>query len=208
MASAGLYRWAGYAGIVGAVLLVLGDWIHPASLAVANSGTWQLAHALIFISIILAIPALFGVYTRQGRETGSLGFIGFALVFIGLMGFSGIVWLEAFVTPALASDAAVSAAFEKLESGEIPSLVLSVLMVSSIAFSLGWLLLGWATARAAIHSRTAAYVTLVGGVFFGLGPLLFAATPMLDKVAATVFGVGFLWLAWGLTTERKMMMAG
>ncbi len=203
MASSGLYRWAGYAGIVGAILLVIGDWLHPQTIA-SNPSGWQLAHELLFISIVLAIPGLFGVYARQSRETGSLGFIGFVLVFIGLMGFSGIVWLEAFVVPALTGDAAVAAAFEKLESGQIPSLVLPVLMTSSIAFALGWLLLGWATARAAVLSRTAAYVTLVGGVFFGLSPLIFASSPLLEKLSATVFGIGFVWLAWGLTTERMM----
>jgi len=206
MASAGLYRWAGYAGIAGAILLVVGEWLHPRMLA-SNPAGWELAHEILFISIILAIPGLFGVYTRQTRETGSLGFMGFVLVFIALMGFSGIVWLEAFVTPALAGDAAVTTAFEKLESGEIPSLIGPLLMVSGIAFSLGSLLLGWATARAGVLSRTAAYVTLVGGFFFGLGPLLFASAPALDKLAATVFGVGFAWLAYGLTTERRMMMA-
>src|SRR3990170_2464025 len=199
MAPSGLYRWAGYAGIVGAILLV--------RLAAANRGIWELSHELIFCSIILAIPTVFALYTRQARETGTLGFLGFVLIFIGLMGFSGIVWFEAFVTPALTGDAAAFAAIEKLESGEMASSVLPVLMVSSITFSLGWLLFGWATARAGVLPRTAAYVALVGGVFFGLGPLLFAGVPVLDKVAVTIFGIGFIWLAWALTTERKMMMA-
>lgn len=207
MASSGLYRWAGYAGIVGAILLVLGEWMHPQSLAAANRGTWELAHELIFCSIILAITAIFALYARQARETGTLGLLGFVLIFIGLMGFSGIVWFEAFVTPALVGDAAAFAAVEKLYSGEMASSVLPVLMASSVAFSLGWLLFGWATARTGVLPRTGAYVALVGGVFFGLGPLLFAGVPILDKVAATLFGVGFAWLAWALTTERRMMIA-
>jgi hypothetical protein len=207
VATSGLYRWAGYAGVVGAILLVLGDWIHPQSLVAANRTTWELAHELIFCSIVLAIPTIFALYTRQAGETGGLGFLGFSLVFIGLMGFSGIVWFEAFVSPALVGDSAVAAALEKLETGETAGLLLPVLMLSSVLFSLGWLLFGWATARAGVLPRPAAYVALVGGVFFGLGPLLFSGVPILDKMAATIFGVGFAWLAFGLTIERRMLMA-
>lgn len=207
MRAADLYRWAGYAGAAAAVLLVLGDWIHPQALAAANRGTWELAHELLFGSIILAVPAIFGLYTRQARETGGLGFLGFILIFVGLMGFSGINWFEAFITPALAGDPAAAAAVAKIESGELTSLALPVLATSSVAFGLGWLLFGWATARAGVLSRAGAYVALIGGIFFGLGPLLFAGRPMLDKLAATVFGIGFLWLAWGLTVERRMLIA-
>jgi hypothetical protein len=206
MGASGLYRWAGYAGVVGAILLVLGQWLHPQVLA-SNPGRWELAHEILFVSIILAIPGLFGIYTRQTRETGALGFVGFVLIFIALMGFSGIVWLEAFVSPALAGDAAARAALEKLESGQTPSLIGPVLIASGAAFSIGSLLFGWATARAGVFSRTAASVTLVGGFVFGLSPLLFASAPALDKLAATVFGVGFAWLAYGLTAERRMMIA-
>ncbi len=102
MASSGLYRWAGYAGIVGAILLVIGDWLHPQTIA-SNPSGWQLAHELLFISIVLAIPGLFGVYARQSRETGSLGFIGFVLVFIGLMGFSASIAISPLADPSTTS---------------------------------------------------------------------------------------------------------
>jgi hypothetical protein len=41
MTPAGLYRWAGYAGVASAILLVVGNSLHPASLTVGNRGIWE-----------------------------------------------------------------------------------------------------------------------------------------------------------------------
>lgn len=207
MGTSGVFRWAGYAGVVGAILLILGDWVHPASLTGANRGTWELAHEAIFCAIVLAIPALFALYARQVHEAGALGLAGVILIFIGLMGVSGIVWHEAFVAPALTADAAAFAAIRSLETGEMAGAVVPVLMGSTVAFSLGWLLFGWATVRGGVLPRAGASVALVGGVVFGLAPLLFPGNQAVDRIAVTIFGAGFAWLAWSLTTARRMLMA-
>lgn len=185
----------------------MGNSLHPARLAVGNRGVWELVHELLFCSIVPAIPVLFAIYTRQARETGALGFWGFVLAFIGTMGFTGIVWYEGFVSPALVNDAAVFAAMQRMETGQTPSMIMPFLLVTVIAFALGWLLLGWATARAGVFPRLAAYLALVGGLFFGLGPVVFASAQILDKLAGAIFGIGLLWLSWSLTMERRMMVA-
>jgi hypothetical protein len=207
MSASGLYRWAGYSGVVSAILLIVGNSLHPAALTAGSRAVWEMAHELIFCSIVLAIPAFFAIYARQAQEIGRSGLLGFVLAFIGTMGFGGVVWFEAFVSPALVGDPTVYAAIEGLQTGSTPSMIIPFFLVTVVAFSPGWLLLGWATARAGIFPRAAGYLVLLGGVFFGLGPLLFASMQILDKLAGAIFGIGLLWLSWNLTMERRMVIA-
>lgn len=206
MTTSSLYRWTGYANIVAAILLVIGEWMHPAQEAAnVSTGAWATSHYLLFLSLLIGIPGLFGLYTRQARETKTLGFLGFVLAFIAMMGFTGIVYFEAFINPILATEA--PAFVEKAVAGDVSGPVLTVLLFTGLAFSVGWLLFGWATARGGVFPRTAAYLGLVGGVLLGLEPLLLEAVPYGGRVVALIFGIGIVWLGYALTVEKRMMAA-
>lgn len=202
MASSMLYRWAGAALIAGAILLAIGELTHPAN-AVGNVTTsaWATTHNILLLSLLVGIPGLFGLYTRQAKETKGLGFLGFILIFIAMTLLVGIVYFEAFIGPALAQDA--PAFVERVFSGEVGGPLVTVLRLTGFAFSLGWLLFGWATARAGVLPPTAAWLALVGGVVLGLGPLR-EALPFVEKLAALVFGIGVAWLGNALRTEKRM----
>lgn len=191
MSSSGLFRWAGLAGIAGAVLLVIGFLIHPAETAEGvKSAVWGPAHVLQFVSLLLSVPAVFGLYLRQATQIGTMGFLGFILGFAGMMGFTGITYFEAFVTPTLVATA--PAVIEGMLSGQMSSPLNTILPLTGLLFALGWLLLGIATARAGVFPRTAAILALVGGIPVGLGPL---APQAIGKIAAVVFGIGIAWLS-------------
>lgn len=206
MTSSTLYRWAGYTLIIGAILLVIGEWTHPAN-AVANvtTGAWATSHDVLLLALLFGIPGFFGLYARQAKETKGLGFVGFVLIFIAMVLLVGIVYFEAFINPVVVKEA--PAFVEKMLAGQLSGPLMTVLPLTGIAFSLGWLLFGWATARAGVLPRTAAYLALVGGVLLGLEPL-FQSVPYLGKLAALIFGLGTLWLGYALTAEKRMMMAG
>lgn len=205
MSSSVLYRWAGYALIIGAILLVVGEWMHPANAAAnVTTGAWATSHDLLLLALLFGIAGLFGLYARQAKETKGLGFIGFLLIFIAMTLLVGIVYFEAFINPVLAKEA--PAFVEKVFAGQVGGPVMTVLPLTGFAFSLGWLLFGWATARAGVLPRTAAWLAVVGGFVFGLEPL-FESVPYVAKLAALVFGVGTLWLGYALTAEKRMMMA-
>lgn len=190
MSSSGLFRWAGLANVAAAVLLVVGFLVHPPETAEGiKSAMWGPAHALLFVSLLLALPGVFGVYLRQATQVGAMGFLGFILGFVGIMGFTGITYVEAFVTPALVT--AAPAVIDAMVSGQLSGPLNTILPLTGLLFALGWLLLGIATARAGVFPRTAAILTLIGAIPFGLGPVVPQA---IAKVAAIVLGIGIAWL--------------
>lgn len=202
MVSSMLYRWAGSALIVGTILLVIGEWINPAN-AVGNvtMSRWATAHYILLLSLLFSIPGVFGLYTKQATETKGLGFLGFILIFLAMTLIVGNVYFEAFISPALANDA--PAFVEKVFSGQVGGPLDAVLRVTGFAFSLGWLLFGWATAKAGVLPPTAAWLGLAGGVVLGIGPLR-GSLPFVEKLAVLVFGVGVAWLGNALRTEKRM----
>jgi hypothetical protein len=179
------------AGIAGAVLLMIGFLVHPPeTVEGVKSAVWGPAHVLLFVSLLLSVPAVFGVYLRQARQVGSLGFVGFVLGFLGLMGFAGISYVEAFITPTLAT--AAPAVIEGMLSGQMSGPLNTVLPLTGLTFALGWVMFATATIRAGVLPRTPAILSLVGAVFFGLGPLV---PQTIAKIAAVVFGIGIAWLS-------------
>lgn len=200
MSSTALFRWAGLANVVAAVLLIGGELLHPANQP-ANVATsaWTTAHVVLLGSLVLGTAGLFGLYLRQFRDVGTIGFVGFLLIFLAMALFLGIVYFEAFFNPILISDA--PAFVEKLFSPQPPGSLALLLPLNGLAFSLGWLLFGIATARANVLPRLAAIVATVGAIPFGVEPLLPGAV---GKVVAVVFGVGVLWLGYALWSEKTL----
>ena len=197
MSSSGLFRWAGLAGIAGAVLLVIGFLVHPPETAEGvKSAMWGPAHTLLFVSLLLSVPAVFGLYLRQATQTSTMGFLGFILGFVGMMGFTGITYVEAFVTPTLVATA--PAVVEGMFSGQMSGPLNTILPLTGLLFALGWVLFGIATARAGVFPRTAAILSLVGAIPFGLGPLVPQA---IAKIATIVFGIGIAWLGNALRSN-------
>jgi hypothetical protein len=78
-----LIRWAGLTGIGSGLLVGLGFILHPPNEAAAvSTSLWSIAQALLVLSLLCGIPALFGLYARQSEATKLLGLIGFVLIFL------------------------------------------------------------------------------------------------------------------------------
>lgn len=206
MSSSVVYRWAGLAAIAGALFLIVGELMHPtATVANVSTSAWATSHLLLLLSLILGIGGVFGIYARQFRQIGVMGFMGFLIAFVAMASFVGLVYFEAFFNPFLVAEA--PAVIEKLYSGAEPPGVLGIVLpLTGILFSLGSLLLGVATARGGVFPGTAGWLVAVGGVALGLEILLPPSiAPTVGKIAAVVFGAGFLWLGsalWSEKTER------
>lgn len=200
MSSSALYRWAGLANIAAAILVVAGRILHPADQA-ANvvTSAWVTAHILTLVAILVGIPGVFGVYIRQARSTGGLGFLGFLLIFLGLGGFLGIVYFEAFINPVLATEA--PSFLEKQFSGQLPGALNTILPVTGIAFALGWLLFGIGTYRASILPRWSAVLAFIGAIPLGLRPFFPGSVVTIGTV---IFGLGILWLGYALISGKEM----
>jgi hypothetical protein len=162
MSSVTLYRASGLALLLGTVLVVIGlplsfAFMPDSPLALAMIGVWT-------GGIVLVQLGLPGIAVRQASRAGWLGVVGFLLLFSGgflLASFFAVLdltifpWLD-FRAPLL------SAQFFTANPA-----VHVYLVVVSVLFGLGGVLLGIATMRAGVFPRWAGLLLIVGLV--GLG---------------------------------------
>ena len=200
MSSSNLIRWAGLSLVVAGVLLAVGTIIHPAddptSLA---TNSWAITHYLILGSLIFGLLGTFGLYARQVKEAGSLGLVGFLMVFVALALFTGLIFTEAFLFPVLATEAPqfVGGLFaEEISLGVLET----VFPVAGLVSSIGGLLFGIAIIRAGILPRWAAIVFIIGIVPGGFGPLL---PEVVATISDVLLGIGLAWLGYALWSERR-----
>lgn len=177
MSSTTLYRLSGISLLIGSVLGVIGSLLdtmlyfgtnptpqQTLSIPFAIDSSLFLAWALL---LSLGLP---GLYLRQAARAGVLGFVGFVLLFLGMMlaglGFA-IVQLTIF--PYLAESA------PKLipSSNGTGPLVGALLwwIVPGLSLAVGNILLGIATVRSRVFPRLAGILLIVAAVLSVMGNL-------------------------------------
>jgi hypothetical protein len=166
MSTSPITRWAGRISLVAAALLITSQLLN---LALGGQPTATLTHTLQFILALLAqyvlLLALTGLYARQAEAVGNLGLVGYLVASLGILLVAGDWWYEAFAGPLFATRA--PQAFEVPAGGSL----LAGAIVTSVVFSLGWVLFGIASLRARVLPVGPAILVIIGGAV-GLGALL------------------------------------
>lgn len=205
-----LIHWSGLAAMVGGLLFVVIQPIHPPQiLSSATTGTWAIVHYVSFIMSILILLGITGLYTRQVKESGWLGLVGFLVLFLEWVFVAAVDLFEAMFLPVLATEAPKFAAgflgifgnyASEVNLGAIPLLN----PLSFVLYLLGGVLFGIATFRAGILSRWAAALLAVGAP----STILFALLPHeLERIAAVPVGLALAWLGYSLWSERRAQVA-
>jgi hypothetical protein len=182
MMSSALMRWSGMAAILAGALLIVSMLL-----------TELVAEGFIYLFALVALP---GLHARQDGRSGLLGLIGFVAALIGAVTF--------FVLFAVVFVAETFFGFDP----DASAVVGAVLFVAFIAFLVGIVLFGIATARAGVFPRGAALLLalgLLGGLVIDLLTGAFFdedATQWGYFVGLTVFAVGLIWLGYTLRSER------
>jgi hypothetical protein len=192
---------AGMCMIAAPLLLLVGMVVHPErksdvgdqlGVIAQNMDAWYVAHLLVAVSLVLAVPAVLGLMHMLREREVAFGHLGGALAMVGLLATTGVVAIEGFVgwQAAAATGAeggAMTALFERLT--ETTGIVIPF-FVMSLAFTVGMLFLAAGLYRArAVQSWTAAMLA-IGSVVFAIGTL--ATGELLSIVGAAVLLVGFV----------------
>lgn len=149
----------------------------------ALTGLFTLQNTLYLIGLILLSVGLVGLYDYQWRAAGSLGLAGFLVAFVGTVFFTGFLWANIFVAPALAVGAP-----EFLDTGgRFPGFRLSLLI-----YAVGWLLFGLASLKARVYPRAPVTALTVGAALD-----LFGA-----PLSGLVIDAAFVWLGFALLSAR------
>jgi hypothetical protein len=198
MSSANLIRWSGLASLLAGVLHILGAFLHPVGedLAAINSPNWVPAHLVLWVSGILILLGLTGLYTRQAEKTGWLGLVSFVLAFIGMAVGGGLLLIVSIIIPLIATEAPALI-------GQAMTPPAFVLPVVAVGFGLGFILFGVATMRAGVLPRWAGLLLIIGAV------LQMAEGSPIDRMllhvilttGRVVFGLSFAWMGYALWSE-------
>lgn len=203
----GLIRWSGLFGVAAGLIFAGIQPIHPADeLASVTTNLWYVIVALKFAMCLFFLIAFAGIYARQVKEAGWLGFAGFALLIVSWFLQTGFVFVELFVLPVLASalpgfvDSALGIANGHPGALDIGALVPTYAAVG-VCYLLGGLLLGIATVRAAVLPRWPALLLALAAVITPAAALLPHA---LQRYSAVPTGFAVMWLGYSLWSERHL----
>jgi hypothetical protein len=200
LSSTTLYRLSGVAIILGALLAIIGN-VLSSILFPGNdphqyvSALWLPVMLLSFIGSLLLVVGLPGMVARQATRAGWLGLVGFALIIIGGILFTSLNATTFLVLPWLAVNA------PKLAAGNGPPAIFVYVLVASLLFAVGGVLLGIATMRAGVLPRWAGLLIIVGAVLNLVAfPLSGAIGSIVGTLAFVLFALGFAWVGYALVS--------
>ena len=167
MSSRTLYRLSG-GTLIAASLLILISSIVGAVLFPGHSSTpqqvlslpWLLLTLITLIGSLLFVIGLPGMYLRQAERAGTLGIVGFILLFFAIL-LQGATFstVQVIILPFLAQKAP-----QFMGGNSLPTGAFLLLLVSGLMQIIGAILLGIATMRAHVFPRWTGILLIVAGV--------------------------------------------
>ena len=180
--------WYGLAAVAGGVLFTVSDF---AALLVANlddpgeeaaADAYAAWSALSLFTLALLQVALIGLYAPQRETTGTLGWVGFLLSFLGTTVAFFVVLVYAFIVSSVTPD----------DPGLVDAGPPGAFILYFPLFSLGWFLLGAAFLKSPVYPRPAALLLVVGAVL----------TLYPHPLTSVIFSVAVCWLGIALLSGR------
>ncbi len=210
--SSNYIRLAGLSAMASGILFVVMQAIHPLDLLEnVNNTRWSIVHYIGVAMGILGVLGVAGIHARQAEKTGWMGTAGYLLLSFFYVITAAFQFVEAFISPLLASEAPqfveglLAVAAGKSSAVDLGALPTVYALNGFAGYMLGGLLLGIATFRAGIRPRWAGAL-LVAGVVLPL--LLSSLVPHpFDRIFAVPVAVALAWLGYALWSERQVKHA-
>jgi hypothetical protein len=187
---------AGFCMVAAPLLFLVAMVIHPetgtdeASIVAAAADSpdaWYLAHLLVLMSIVLAVPAVLGLMHMLREREVAFGHVGGGLAMLGLLAFTGIVAMELVMWQLAGARETAQAAALLERLNETAGIVIPFVLVS-FGFSLGVACLAIGLYRARAVQSWMAISVAAGAVLFGVA--IGSAMNWLAIVAAAFLVVG------------------
>jgi hypothetical protein len=165
-----LFRASAVAAVA-AGLIFIGVQINhpPAEISSVTTTEWVVRNSLKVLMAALALAGITGMYSRQVRESGVLGLLGYVVLSAGYLLILSTAFVPAYILPSLADtdpgyvNDVLAASTTGAAQGDI-GLLGMVLRVQGFAYLAGGLIFGIALFRARVLARWAAVLLAVGGL--------------------------------------------
>ncbi len=183
LSPAALIRSSGVLAVISGAYLFILPFIHPNDDHGNEHASWVPVHLLYFFALMLLMLVLVGIFVRQFHQAGRLGFAGFLTAFMG----TALVLMEG-------REHLFSPDFNQGTPRGLYELILE-----SVVFSVGFILLGIAISRARVLPRSAGVVLAVSGPVVAFAPPIGSVIVM--TVSQAIFGAGLMWIGYALWKE-------
>jgi hypothetical protein len=212
---AGIVRLGSWAGIVGSLLAMVGNLLHPATptddpegvaRTIADSGIWVPVHLVIVLGLILMLGGLVAIsHTIEGGLAGALSRLGLLAAVAGVTVGVILVIVDGVAAKHLAE------AWEEAPPDQAAAALRVVVAEETINFALAalfnilfagvtFILYGLAVAWSGGHPRSLGWTVLVaaaGSILAGLVQAYAGEPVTFTRVATIIFPtVTTLWVAW------------
>lgn len=198
-----LFELSALALLIALPLQIAGFALHPAGEEVKHvlQATYGPAHLVLFVSWVLALLGLPGLYAWQARRAGTLGLISFVLLMVTAAYHLYLLLYEAFATTELASNPATQGL---IADGPMAHGVKSLAQIAT-PLILAFPLFGIATLRAGVFPRWCGWLQIASV------PVLMLSAVLLSVIASgaaevvsirLLYIVEFLGWAWGAYAIR------
>jgi hypothetical protein len=177
-----LIRRSGLLAVGAGAYMVVLPFLHPSDDVGVQSAAWVPVHLLYFAALAVMLLVLVGILARQLQRAGRLGVAGFLVALAG----TAMMLLEGrehLFSP---------------DFGVGTPLGLWELISASLIFSIGYILLGIAIARARVLPRGAGILLAVGGPIVAFSPPIGILAVLI--VGHALFGLGLAWSGYALWT--------
>ncbi len=189
MAHITLVRLSGLGLVLVFPIQVIGFFLHPPGEEVASvlQPAYGPAHMILFLSWVLIMLGLPGLYAVQAPRAGKSGLVAFALLMLATAYHLYLLLYEAFATPLLAKLAP-----ELIDDGPLAHGVGTLAMLAS-PLLLAFPLFGIATVRAGIFPRWSGWIQVVSLLAFL--PVLFFDLTVFEGPLAVVEPIRVMYYA-------------
>ncbi len=166
-------------------------------LNLVQDGDWLWVNIIGLTATMLLAVGFLGLYLKQAKETGLLGFIGFLLAFFGSLLFMCIQYIETVIWPIFTEHAQQLLEHEGAMFTDTVFTIFYLIMGYSLA--MGFIVLGIATLRAKILSKWGALLMMIGGLVF----CLVISVIIVRTVGIVLLAAGLVWLGWGIRKSNR-----
>lgn len=195
-----IVRAAGIGMIVSGLALGYSYVSHPHHMTpeVIASTNWITVHTLFAVSLAVGLLATGALYAPTSLRVGTLGLIGFLMLFFGMLLIFGLNYFEVLIAPYLAEH--YPAVIRDHGAGDAMGPVVVAFPLAGSLTVVGYALLAWGWMKSQVLPISVAIALIVTALAFGFG-LSPAGGIRIAQITAALFGLSLV--AVGIVAFRQ-----